>query len=315
MRIVVTMGEKMSCCTLCPRECRVDREAGEKGFCREGAVLRIARAALHMWEEPCISGTRGSGTVFFTGCNLACVYCQNYDISRSKKGTEITVDRLAEIFMELQQKGAHNINLVTPTHYVTRIIEALDIARARGLRIPIVYNTGGYEKVETISRLENYVDIWMPDMKYMSGGLSEKYSRARDYFTVASAALEEMVRQIEAKRSKAPGGDFDADGIMRRGIIVRHMTLPGNTADSKRILRYLHEKYGDRIHISIMSQYTPMPHITDNCMYPELARRVSADEYGRLTAFAERIGISEGFIQEGEAALESFIPAFDNQGV
>ena len=292
-------------CTLCPRECHVDRTAGEKGYCKATGKLVVARTALHMWEEPCISGEEGSGTVFFCGCPLGCVYCQNSKISRGMSGMAITVERLAEIFLELQGKGANNINLVTPSHYVPHIIEALKISRKKGLTVPIVYNCSGYEKVKTLKLLEGYIDIYMPDFKYMSDEPAVKYSGCRNYSAVASKAIEEMVRQV-----KEPV--FDERGIMKKGVIVRHLALPGYIDDSKRVVKYLYETYGDRILISIMNQYTPM---TRSMAYPELNRKLTDEEYDELVDYALEIGVENGFIQKGETALESFIPEFDGEGV
>jgi len=292
-------------CVLCPRECHVDRTSGKIGYCRTTDELVVARAALHMWEEPCITGKEGSGTVFFSGCALGCVYCQNRAISKGLAGKTITVERLAEIFLELQEKGANNINLVTPSHYVPHIIEALDISRQKGLIIPVVYNCSGYEKVETLKMLEGYIDIYLPDLKYMSDEPAIKYSNCRNYFAVAAAAIEEMVRQVKETR-------FDERGIMQKGVIVRHLTLPGYLEDSKRIIKYLYETYGNRIFISIMNQYTP---ITKNRVYPELNRKITEEEYEELVNFAIEIGVENGFIQEGETALESFIPEFNGEGV
>jgi len=292
-------------CTLCPRECHVDRTAGKKGYCKTTVELVVARAALHMWEEPCISGERGSGTVFFSGCALGCVYCQNHNISKGLAGKVITIERLAEIFLELQEKGANNINLVTPSHYVPHIIEALNISRKKGLMLPVVYNCGGYEKVETLKLLEGYIDVYLPDFKYMSAEPAEKYSNCRNYFTVAAEAIEEMVRQVKETV-------FDERGIMKKGVVVRHLTLPGYLEDSKRIIKYLYETYGDRIFISIMNQYTP---IKKNMVYPELKRRITEEEYEELVDYAIGIGVENGFIQEGETALESFIPEFNGEGV
>ena len=292
-------------CVLCPRECHVDRTAGKRGYCKATDELVVARAALHMWEEPCISGQEGSGTVFFAGCGLGCVYCQNRSISKGMAGKTITIERLAEIFLELQAKGANNINLVTPSHYVPHIIEALRISRNNGLTIPIVYNCSGYEKVETLKLLEGYVDIYLPDFKYMSDEPAVKYSNCKDYFAVAAAAIEEMVRQVKETR-------FDRRGMMQKGVIVRHLALPGYLEDSKRIIKYLYDTYGDRIYISIMNQYTP---VTKNIKYPELNRRVTEEEYEELVAYAKQMGLENGFIQEGETALESFIPEFNGEGV
>jgi putative pyruvate formate lyase activating enzyme len=292
-------------CTLCPRECHVDRTAGKKGYCKATDELVVARAALHMWEEPCISGEEGSGTVFFSGCALGCVYCQNSNIAKGLAGKMITIERLAEIFTELQDKGANNINLVTPSHYVPQIIEAINISRKKGMTLPFVYNCGGYERVETLKLLDGYIDIYLPDLKYLSNEPAVKYSNCKDYFTVAAKAIEEMVRQVK-------NASFDDRGIMQKGVIVRHLTLPGYLEDSKRIIKYLYETYGDTIFISIMNQYTP---IANNTTYPELNRKITEEEYEELVDYAIDIGVENGFIQEGETALESFIPEFNGEGV
>lgn len=292
-------------CKLCPRECGADRDR-TIGFCGEKNEIKAARAALHMWEEPCISGENGSGTVFFSGCVLRCVFCQNGNIANGTIGKIITSERLVEIFLELQEKGANNINLVTPTHYVPQIIDALKAAKMRGLNIPIVYNTGSYENVETIKALAGLVDIYLPDLKYFSSELSAKYSGASDYFYHATKAIEEMVKQVGKPV-------FDKNGIMQKGVIVRHLLLPGCLEDSKKVVKYLYEKYGDGIFISIMNQYTPMPEIGVN--YPELNRKITDEEYDELVDYAIELGVENGFIQEGETALESFIPDFDMEGI
>lgn len=300
------MLELLRQCKLCPRECGVDRLAGQKGRCGAvGETVKVARAALHYWEEPCISGSRGSGTVFFSYCPLQCVFCQNREISRGDAGKEISVSRLAEIFLELQAKQAHNINLVTPTHYVPQIVLALREAKEKGLSIPVVFNCGGYEKPETLKLLEGLVDIWLPDFKYVSSEHAAKYSHAADYLEWAKPALAEMVRQ-------AGKPVFDIHGMMTRGVIVRHLVLPGMAKESKKILRYLHRTYGDRIYLSIMSQFTPLENVAD---YPEINRTVTESEYENLLDFAINIGIENAFIQEGTAADESFIPPFDCEGV
>lgn len=300
------MLELLKECRLCPRECGVDRLAGQKGRCGAvGEKVKVARAALHYWEEPCISGSRGSGAVFFSYCPLGCVYCQNREISRGDAGKEIPVSRLAEIFLELQGKQAHNINLVTPTHYVPQIILALREAKEKGLSIPVVFNCGGYEKPETLKLLEGLVDVWLPDFKYVSTEHAAKYSGAADYLENAKAALSEMVRQ-------AGKPVFDIHGIMTRGVIVRHLVLPGMSKESKKILRYLHRTYGDRIYLSIMSQFTPLENVKD---YPEIDRTVTETEYENLLDFAVNIGIENAYIQEGGTADESFIPPFDCEGV
>ena len=284
--------------------CMADREI-TTGYCGVKNTLRVARAALHFWEEPCISGEEGSGAVFFTGCNLRCVFCQNFQIARAEQGKEITIERLSEIFLELQAQKANNINLVTATHYVPQVVEALKRAKEQGLHIPVVYNCGGYESVETLKMLEGLVDIYLPDFKYVDTERAKRYSHAKNYPEVAKAALAEMVRQ-------QPEAEFDERGIMKKGVIVRHLMLPGGIKDSKAVVKYLYETYGDQIYISLMNQYTPLPHVAE---YPEINRKVKKFEYDRLVDYAISLGVENGFIQEGETAEESFIPAFTNEGV
>ena len=295
----------MKSCSLCARGCGTDRNR-RAGRCGETIEVRAARAALHMWEEPCISGKEGSGAVFFSGCPLRCVFCQNRDIALGSCGQSISLERLADIFLELQGKKANNINLVTPTHYVPQIIEAVKQARSRGLAIPVLYNTASYEMPETIRMLKGTVDLFLPDLKYAEPETGLRYSMAPDYFERAKAAIAEMVRIT---------GDpvFDEHGLMTRGTIVRHMVLPGHTKESKAIVRYLYETYGDHIYVSIMNQYTPMPGIGEK--FPELARRVTAREYDRVIDYALSIGVKNAYIQEGGTQKESFIPAFDGEGV
>lgn len=329
-------------CILCPRKCKVDRTSGERGFCKEGANPAAARAALHFWEEPCISGKTGSGAVFFSGCNMGCVYCQNYEIAHDEVRKEISVERLSDIFLQLQDKKAANINLVTPTHFVPGIIEALLIAKDNGLKIPVVYNTSAYENVDTIKMLDGLVDIYLPDCKYYSSELSEKYSRAGDYFEMALPAIKEMVRQTGEPRFFYPNVhpltahkeqsdkslnaceyndtvtaddqvDEDYSGpLMRKGTIVRHLLLPGHLEDSKKIVYKLHESFGDRIYISLMNQYTPMPHSAE---FPNLASTVSKGDYESLIDYAIEIGVENAFIQGDETDKTSFIPAFDYTGL
>ena len=291
-------------CDLCPRKCLVDRKKGEKGICGQTENLKVARAALHFWEEPCISGDAGSGAVFFSGCPLHCVFCQNENIANGTVGKEISLERLVDIFLELQEKRANNINLVTPGHFVPQIVKALDQARKEGLTLPVVYNTSSYETVDTIKMLEGYVDIYSPDFKYMSPVLSKKYSHAPDYAEVAKAAIAEMVRLT----GKAVFVNGDEDNLILSGTTVRHLTLPGCMADSMQLLKYLHDTYGDMIYISIMNQFTPLSNLEK---YPELNRRITDEEYETLVDYAIEIGIENGFIQEGNTAEESFIPAFD----
>ena len=301
------MCEMIDKCRLCPRECGADREHGERGFCGQTNRIRVARAALYMWEEPCISGTEGSGTVFFTGCTLGCVYCQNHTISGGEVGKEIEVGRLAEIFLELQEKGANNINLVTPTQFVPQIIQALDAAREQGLHLPVVYNTGGYEKIETLKRLEGYVDVYLPDLKYLDPAHAKRYSLAEDYPDVAKTAIGEMVRQTGSPQ-------FDERGIMTRGVIVRHLLLPGCLKEAKKIVCYLYSTYKEQIYMSLMNQYTPLDSL-DKERYPEIAKKVSGRAYERLVDYAIELGVEQAFIQEGETAKESFIPPFTLEGV
>ena len=292
-------------CNLCSRECGVNRKQGEKGYCFSLDHPVVARAALHMWEEPCISGTKGSGAVFFSGCGLRCCFCQNHDIAIGSRGRAVSVERLGEIFLELKEKGAANINLVTGAHYVPQIIEALDMARRKGLDIPVVYNSSGYEKTETLKLLEGYVDIYLPDLKYLDPELAQKFSYAPDYVQAAKAAIGEMVRQT----GKC---EFGEDGYIRKGTIVRHLILPGHTGNSIKALRYLHETYGEDIYISIMNQYTPVRKFVE---FKELNRKVTKREYEKVLDAAVDMGIQNGFIQEGETASESFIPDFDYEGV
>lgn len=292
-------------CMLCPRGCGADRSR-EVGVCRVKNRPMVARAALHMWEEPCISGEEGSGAVFFSGCSLGCVYCQNREIARGQAGKEVSMERLAEIYLELQAQGANNINLVTAGHFLPDICASVTEARRRGLKIPIVYNSSGYERAEEIRRLDGIADIFLPDLKYLSPALAGKYSHAEDYPEVAKAALKEMT-------AIAGEAEFDEREMMKRGVIVRHLVLPGYIEESKQVIRYLYETYGDRIYISIMNQYTPMPGIEKQ--YPELGRTVTPKEYDEVVDYAIELGVENGFIQEGETAKDSFIPPFDETGV
>lgn len=289
-------------CRLCARLCGVDRNAGKRGVCGMGAEPVLARAALHMWEEPPISGTRGSGTVFFCGCSLGCLYCQNVDISRAAYGKAVTLDRLADIMLELQGQGAHNINFVTPTHYAPTVVAATRLAKGKGLAVPIVYNTASYDTVDTIKSLDGTVDIYLADYKYTLPRTAAAYSRAENYPEFARAAISEMVAQ--------KGSAVIEDEIMRSGVIVRVLLLPGHVAEAKLCVKYLYETYGDDIYISLMSQYTPMPG-----MPAPLDRRVTEAEYGELVDYALKKGVRNAFIQDGTSAAESFIPPFDSTGV
>ena len=289
-------------CTLCPRRCGADRTSSP-GYCGAGSGIKAARAALHFWEEPCISGTGGAGTVFFSGCQLGCVYCQNRAISRGDAGFEITAERLCEIFFELAGKGAHNIDLVTPDCYIPDVTEAIRMAKERGFALPFICNCSGYETPEAIAELSGLIDIWMPDFKYFDPGIAALRSNAPDYPEVARTAVDLMVKA-------RPECVFDENGIMRSGVIIRHLLLPGMPEDSKNVLRYLYSRYGDSVWYSIMNQYTPQPGVPD-----ELARKVTDREYDALVDFACDLGIENAYIQEGGAAEESFIPQFDGEGV
>lgn len=300
------MNKNDKVCALCPRECKANRKDGKAGFCGvAGEDIYLARVALHMWEEPCISGEEGSGTVFFTGCPLRCVYCQNHNIANATTGKPVGKERLAEIFLELQGKGANNINLVTPTHYTPEIVWAVRKARENGLTLPIVYNCSGYEKVETLKMLEGIVDIYLTDFKYMDKEAAKRYSNAPDYPEVAKAALEEMVRQTGQ-------AVFAESGMMLKGVIVRHLLLPGYMKNAKAVVQYVYETYGDRVFLSLMNQYTPLSQVEK---FPEINRRVTEEEYEELVNYAIEIGVENGFIQEGETAEESFIPEFNYEGV
>lgn len=292
-------------CLLCPRKCGINRRTGQTGVCGVSSEIRVARAALHYWEEPCISGKRGSGAVFFSGCSLHCVFCQNRAISDGKEGKVISKERLSDIFIELADKGANNINLVTPGQYIPDIVWAVNDAKSRGMKLPIIYNTSGYENVTELKLLEGIVDVYLPDFKYMDNMLSAKYSRAKDYPSVAKQALSEMVRQ------QPDVVIDDATGLIQKGVIVRQLLLPGHVNDAKVVLKYLYDTYHDHVYISMMSQFTPIA-LKD---YPEINRTVTRREYERLVDYAIKIGITNAFIQEGDVAKDSFIPAFDCEGV
>ena len=292
-------------CLLCPRKCGINRRTGQTGVCGVSSEIKVARAALHYWEEPCISGKRGSGAVFFSGCSLHCVFCQNREISDGKAGKLISKERLSDIFMELADKGANNINLVTPGQYIPDIVWAVNDAKSRGMKLPIIYNTSGYENVTELKLLEGIVDVYLPDFKYMDSALSARYSRAKDYPSVAKQALSEMVRQ------QPDVVIDDATGLIQKGVIVRQLLLPGHVNDAKAVLKYLYDTYHDHVYISMMSQFTPIA-LKD---YPEINRTVTKREYERLVNYALEIGITNAFIQEGDVAKDSFIPAFDCEGV
>ncbi len=289
----------LSCCTLCPRNCKVNRNDGELGFCKAGKNIKIAKYSLHYWEEPCISGKNGSGTIFFSCCNLKCLFCQNYDISTNNYGKEISIEEFADICLELQNKKANNINLVTGVMYIPLIKEGLILAKNKGLNIPIVYNSSGYEKVEALKELDGIIDIYLPDFKYFDNKLAINFSKADNYFEIAKNALQEMYRQVGKAKYKK--------GIMQKGVIVRHLLLPNHIDDSKKVIKYLYDTYKDNITISIMNQYTPVRKIMN---YEELNNTVTEKEYDELINYACDLGITNAFIQEGETYKESFIPDF-----
>ena len=292
-------------CNLCMRNCNVNRNKGVKGLCNSTNNIRVARAALHFWEEPCISGENGSGTVFFSNCNLKCVFCQNYEISSEGFGKEITIDRLADIFIELQEKGANNINLVTPTHFVPQIIEALKIAKNNGLDLPIVYNTNSIDTLDTIKALNGYIDVYLPDFKYFEDKYSMKYSKIKGYSKNVIDVIDEMIKQVGAPK-------FNKDGIIEKGVIVRHLLLPGLLFDSKKVVDAIYNNFGDNVYISLMNQYTPMHNAK---MYPEINKSINEKTYDVLIDYALSIGIKNGFIQESGTNSKEFVPDFNNEGV
>lgn len=292
-------------CRLCPRNCSVDRTIGKLGYCKSSSSIRAALASVHKWEEPPISGTKGSGTIFFSGCNLRCVFCQNYSISSKNNGKEISIDRLAHIMLEQQERGVHNINLVTAVQFVPMIIKSIEISRRNGLTIPIIYNSSGYEKVETIKMLEGYIDIYLPDIKYYSKELSKKYSNAPDYFKYASQAVLEM-------NSQAGKNEFDKNGILKKGIIIRHMILPGCKEDSFKVLDWIKDYLGPDIYVSILNQYTPSYRANQ---YKEINRRLMSLEYTRVIDHFFEIGLRNGYMQQRASASNEYIPLFDLSGL
>ena len=299
---VINMKDVLKKCNLCSRNCLIDRTK-TIGVCGVDDKIYVARASLHMWEEPCISGTKGSGTIFFSGCNLKCIFCQNYEISKKIVGQKITIEDFSTICLNLEKQGAHNINLVTPTPYIPFIIDGIKLAKEKGLSIPIVYNTSSYETVEAIKMLDGIVDIYLPDLKYYDDEYAIKYSHAPNYFINATKAIKEMYKQVGTPI-------FDNNGIMKKGIIVRHMMMPNLKKDTKKILDYLHTTYHDNIYISIMNQYTPVKEFKN---YKELNNKISNQDYDEIINYAIDLGIEKAFIQEGNTASESFIPSFLNQ--
>lgn len=289
-------------CDLCPRGCNVDRSDETIGYCGESTQIRVARTSLHQWEEPCITGEHGSGTVFFSGCSLKCIFCQNHNIADSSVGQVFTKEQLADAFLRLQEKKATNINLVTAGHFVKQLVPAITLAKERGLIIPIVYNSSAYETVESLRMLDGLIDVYLPDCKFYSTEISHNYAKADNYFEIAAKAIGEMIRQVGS-----PVFD-ERNGNMTKGVIVRHLVLPGHTKDSMDILKYLYDTYKNQIYVSIMNQYTP---VMQQVKYPNLNRRVTKREYSKVVDYALSLGIENAFIQEGHTAQESFIPKFD----
>lgn len=292
-------------CSICPRNCKIDRTNGKFGFCKSSDKVKVARVSLHQWEEPCISGEEGSGTVFFSGCNLNCVFCQNHDISQEGIGKEITIERLSDIFLEQQLRGANNINLVTPTHYAVQIVEALKISKKKGLKIPVVYNSNGYEALHTLELLKGFVDVFVPDLKYFKDEYGLRYSKVPHYFSTASQATEKMV-------DIAGEVKFDEKGMIKKGVIIRHLMLPGLLFDSKKIVDYINKTFGDKVYLSLMNQYTPMFKAEE---YKEINRPLKKSHYDSLIDYCLEIGIKNAFIQDEGTDEKSYVPEFDLRGV
>ena len=294
------MLEILEQCTICPHNCKINRKNGQVGRCKSKDTVKIALYSTHNFEEPCISGKKGSGTVFFSNCNLNCVFCQNYEISQEGKGTEITINRLAEIFLEQQEKDVENINLVTPTSYVPQIIEAIKLARKQGLKLPIVYNTNGYEKVETLKMLEGYIDIYLPDFKYSDNKLAKRLSKVDNYFEITTEALKEMYRQT----GKAI---FDDRGIMKKGMIIRHLVLPNHILNSRRVLKWINDNMNE-VYVSIMAQYFPTYKAKE---INEINRKLTKEEYNQIENYLYRLNLENGYIQELGEHEEEYVPKWE----
>ena len=295
------MLKQLEKCEICPHRCGINRNNNQIGRCKSKDSIKIALYSTHDFEEPCISGSKGSGTVFFSNCNMNCIFCQNYEISQLGKGKEISIENLAEIFLKQQEKEVHNINLVTPTSYAYQIIEAIKIAKNKGLKLPIVYNTNGYENVETIKALEGYVDVYLPDLKYAENELANRYSKVNNYFEIATEAIQEMIRQVGTPK-------FDSDGIIQKGVIIRHLVLPNQIENSKKVLTWIKTNLPDNIYVSIMAQYFP----TYKAKYDEeINRKLTQEEWQEIEKYIEKIGIENGFIQELGEHEEEYVPNWD----
>ena len=293
--------QQLEKCNICPHECKVNRNNGKIGRCKATDKVKIALYSTHNFEEPCISGSKGSGTVFFSNCNLNCVYCQNYEISQEGKGKEITIDDLAEIFLKQQEKNVENINLVTPTSYALQIIEAIKIAKAKGLKIPIVYNTNGYEKIETLKLLEGYIDIYLPDLKYADDELAKKYSNINNYFKIATQAIKQMIEQVGTPK-------INDNGIMQTGVMIRHLVLPNNIENSKKVLQWIKEQLPDQIYVSIMAQYFPTYKAKN---IKELNRKLTQSEWKEIQDYVDELNIENGYIQELGEHEEEYVPKWE----
>ena len=293
--------EELNQCKICPHDCKVNRNIGKTGRCKATEKVKIALYSIHNYEEPIVSGEKGSGTVFFSNCNLNCIYCQNYEISQLGQGKEISIEELAKIFLELQEKEVENINLVTPTSYVVQIIEAIKIARQKGLNIPIVYNTNGYEKLETLKMLEGYIDIYLPDLKYAEEEMGKKYSKVNNYFNIATVAIKEMVRQVGTPK-------LNEKGMLEKGVIVRHLVLPNHIENSKKILKWLKENLDDKVYISIMAQYFPTYLAKED---QDINRKLNKQEWKEIEDYVEKIDIEQGFIQELGEHEEEYVPKWE----
>lgn len=299
------MAMDLTNCQLCPRRCGVNRAQGELGRCKAGPVARLARAALHFWEEPCISGSKGSGTVFFSHCSLGCIFCQNSPVSSGQIGAEASPAQLAAIFLNLQDEGAHNLNLVTATHYLPQIMEALALARSQGFSLPVVYNSSGYECTETIDQLQGIVDVFLPDLKYYSPVTARQYAAAPDYFATATQAIRRMAEIVGPCQ-------FNADGILTKGLLLRHLVLPGHTEESRKILRWIKDELPEWVMVSLMGQYLP---VAGAVGHPRLGRRLTRREYQSVVDYLLALGLENGYCQELTAASSAYIPAFDLTGV
>lgn len=298
------MLDMLNNCNICPHKCNIDRNNNEIGRCKATDKVKIALYSIHDFEEPCISGKRGSGTVFFSNCNLNCVYCQNYEISQLGKGKEISINELVEIFIMQQNKNVENINLVTPTSYVPQIIEAIKIARKGGLKIPIVYNTNGYENIETIKMLKGYVDIYLPDLKYIENNLGEKYSNIKNYFEIAQIAIKEMIKQVGMPV-------LNKDGVMQKGVMVRHLVLPNNIGNSKKVLKWIKENLPEEIYVSVMAQYFPTYKAITDKKIAELNRKLTKDEWKEIEEYIDKIDIKNGYTQELGEHEEEYVPKWE----